>query len=219
MAPDLIQYLQSLPWLSNQAGPSAMVLFGILLVVCEIFVLPITPFDIAAGFAFGFPRAFLVMIASKVLSAGLNYYLARSVARKPAQRLANRFPIVQGLQSAVEKGGWRLAFLFRLCPIPFGLVSYAFGLTKLPSLHHLSATALAVVPPTLAFTVMGASAKAGLESLGNDVPAQNPWGKVFLFVGIAAGIFVIRYVSKIAAQSVKEAQAEGKTPSSQSAPH
>ena len=204
------------PWLQSANAPTAIAVLIALVVICELFMAPITPFDLLAGILLGFPAAVPVMLLAKALSAAANFHLAQSIFHKTATRLTARIPILQGLQHAVSQGGWKLAFLFRLCPIPFGLVSYAFGLTRLHSLHHLSATTCAVLLPTLAFTAIGASTKNQLAALGSQQPS-NPWEKVLLIIGLIAGVLVIRYVSRTAMLYVQK-NAEAQQESSPAAP-
>ncbi len=211
MFSEILARLQSLPWLTGDPGLRGMLLYVGVIVVSQLVFLPISPFDIAAGFAFGFQRGVLLMMVAKLLSALLSFNLARSVARHPVQRLASRFPILAGLNIAIEKGGWKLATLFRFCPIPFGVANYAFGLTRLSNWHHLMSTGLAVLWPSLIFVSMGASAKNGIASIGDGSATPNPWIKIMAGAGIVAALFVIRYVSKVAIRSMKESQNESST--------
>jgi uncharacterized membrane protein YdjX (TVP38/TMEM64 family) len=209
MLQEILARIQSLPWLSGETSFFTFILYTGLVAVSQVVLLPISAFDIAAGFAFGFSKGFLVMMVAKTLSAGLNFHLARTVLRKPVERLAARFPLLEEIQAAVAQEGWKLAGLLRLLPIPFSVASYGFGLTRLPSLPHLFSTLLAVIPPTLMFSSVGASAKAGLSALSGTGTAapKGPWSHVMLAVGILAAILITRRISKIATQALQNAKA------------
>ncbi len=207
MIQQLLSFLQNLSWLNADAGLGPRLLFIAIVIASQVLVLPISPFDIAAGFAFGMGPGFFLMIAAKFISSLLGGILARTIAKDFANRLAQRFSLLSGLDVALAKGGWKLATLCRLCPIPFGAANYLFGLTKLPHLHHAMATSIAVIIPTLVFTSVGASAQKSLKGLQGDATPGGIWSNVFLGVGILAAVFVFRYVSKVALTSVQTAQA------------
>ena len=213
MVPEILARLQSLPWLTAEAGIQAMLLYVGIVVLSQIVIVPVSPFDIAAGFAFGFRRGVLVMLVAKLLSAFVSLNLARSIGKGFAERMSRRFPLLDGLNTAIEKGGWKIAILLRFCPIPFGISHYAFGLTPLTNWHNILASGVAILGPTLVFVSMGASAKSSIYPLdGTNLP-QSPWLKVFLLLGIVAALCVFRYISKIAMRSLQEAQLKHATPS------
>ena len=207
----ILSLLHSIPWIQDPSGPTAPAFFIAVVLVSQILVLPISPIDMAAGFTFGFTKGALLMLVGKFLSAWLSGLLARDLARGWAERLAQRFPLVQGLDLALAKGGWKLALLCRFCPIPFGAASYFFGLTRLSHWHHASATVVAVLLPTAIFTTLGASTRASLETLGSQAPSDGPWPKILLGLGLVAFVLVFRQVSKLALQAVHLAQAEAGT--------
>jgi uncharacterized membrane protein YdjX (TVP38/TMEM64 family) len=140
--------------------------FIFLLIVSQLFLIPITPIEIASGFLFGFPVGTLYTLTGKLLSAFLNYTLSQTVAKNPATKLTSKFPLLQGIQTSLVTGGWKIATLIRLCPIPFGAVSFAFGLTSLSKKQYAVATLLSILPTTLAFSALGAS----LKTVNNRLP-------------------------------------------------
>lgn len=214
----LLSLLQSLPWIQDPSGPLPPAALLLAVILSQLLLLPISPLDMAAGFTFGFVKGSLLMLVGKFLSAWLSGLLARDLARGWAERLAQRFPLVQGLDLALAKGGWKLALLCRFCPIPFGAASYFFGLTRLSHWHHASATTVAVLLPTAVFTTLGASTRTSLDTLGTPSPSQGPWPKILLALGLLAFVLVFRKISQLALQAVQNAQATAKAPGETEAP-
>jgi uncharacterized membrane protein YdjX (TVP38/TMEM64 family) len=67
----------------------------------------------------------------------------------------------------VERNGAKAIFFTRLIPIiPFDLVSYMAGITKLEFKNYLLATVLGAFPRSLLLAVMGVSAKEVLTYIG-----------------------------------------------------
>ena len=56
----------------------------------------------------------------------------------------------------MEEEGWRFVAFVRLVPlIPFNLLNYALGLTRIPLLEYAAASLLCMAPGTLAYTWVG----------------------------------------------------------------
>ncbi len=202
MMETMISRLHSLPGLSGEAGSLAFVVFCGVVVAAQTALFPITPFSIFAGLTFGFWHGAGVVLLAKMLSALVNFSLSRWLARDWAQRMAVRFPLIQGMNEAISEDGFKLAVLLRLCPIPFGIASYSYGLTKLSIPAYLAATFVAILMPTLTMVGLGASMHEGLMASG--ARSHNPWQTVLTGAGILASLLVARRLSTIAMKRVAE---------------
>ena len=104
-------------------------------------------------------------LAGATLGATAAFLVARYVAvdwvwRKGGARLER---LIQG----VEAEGWRFVAFTRLVPlIPFNLLNYALGLTRIPVVAYILASLICMAPGALAYTWLG---YAGREAVaGND---------------------------------------------------
>jgi len=83
-----------------------------------------------------------------------------------AQRAGGR---TRQLVEGVEKEGWRFVAFVRLVPLlPFNLLNYALGLTRLKFSHYLLATYVFMLPGAIAYTYLGYAGReavAGGEGL------------------------------------------------------
>jgi uncharacterized membrane protein YdjX (TVP38/TMEM64 family) len=136
--------------------------------------------DAAAGFAYGFFPALLLVMSGWMLSALLAFAIGRSVARPLLDRWvgAERF---ERIEAAVERGGPTLLIGLRLVPIfPFSIVCYAAGAARVPIWRFLWTTAVGYLPITAISVYFGTQ----LESLSLTDP---------LVLGTAAALLALLF--------------------------
>ena len=87
------------------------------------------------------------------------FLLARYAGREKVERLMARklSPAWQSrLQSLNSSGGFLLLIVLRLIPaVPYNLINYAFGLTAMSYRTYILASAIGIIPGTLAFINIG----------------------------------------------------------------
>jgi len=104
--------------------------------------------DAAAGFAYGFFPALLLMMVGWLANGLVCWAIGRSIARPLLDRWfgAERF---ERVERAIERGGATLLIAMRLIPIlPFSIVSYAAGAARVPLARFLWTTAVGYLPIT-----------------------------------------------------------------------
>jgi uncharacterized membrane protein YdjX (TVP38/TMEM64 family)/rhodanese-related sulfurtransferase len=147
-------------------------------------------FGLTGGVLFGPIWGTLLNLAGATLGATAAFLIARYVAadwvrRKAGARLGR---VVKG----VEAEGWRFVAFTRLVPlIPFNLLNYALGLTRIPLAAYVLASVICMVPGTLAYTWLG---HAGREAITGNVAAIR-YGLIGLGL-LAAIAFVPRLVRR-----------------------
>ena len=88
------------------------------------------------------------------MGATVAFLLARYVAADWVRRTAG--PRLERIIKGVEEEGWRFVAFVRLMPlIPFNLLNYALGLTRIPLLEYAVASVVCMAPGTLAYTWLG----------------------------------------------------------------
>ncbi|MEQ9640578.1 MAG: VTT domain-containing protein [Alphaproteobacteria bacterium] len=149
------------------AGAWAPVGHVVVFAIGTVLFLPGTLFGLAGGALFGPVWGTVLNLAGATLGATAAFLIARHVAADWARRQAgNR---LQRLIAGVEAEGWRFVVLTRLVPlVPFNLLNYALGLTRIPVTHYALASLVSMAPGTLAFTWLG---YAGREAAGGDATA------------------------------------------------
>lgn len=134
------------------AGPLLILL---LCVVHTVIFYPAEIVDAAAGFAYGFLPALLLVMTGWLISALLSFTIGRSVARPLLDRWlgADRF---ERAEATIERGGAPLLIALRLIPIlPFSLVCYAAGAARVPIWRFTWTTALGYLPITAISVYLG----------------------------------------------------------------
>ncbi len=117
--------------------------------------LPRLPFTLSAGLMFGPVTGIAVAISATTVSAALAFRLARAIGRDAiAARLTH--PAVAAVDRRLARRGWLAVGSLRLIgPIPFPLVNSIAGVSSIRLVPYLIATAVGVVPGTIAVVVLG----------------------------------------------------------------
>jgi len=127
------------------AGP--LLILALTLLHAVVFY-PAEIVDAAAGFAYGFFPALLLMMVGWVLSGLICWAIGHRVARPLLDRWfgAERF---ERAERAIERGGPTLLLAMRLIPIlPFSIVSYAAGAARVSAWRFTWTTAVGYLPIT-----------------------------------------------------------------------
>lgn len=133
-------------------GP--LLILGLCLIHTFVFY-PAEIVDAAAGFAYGFLPALLLVMAGWMLSGMVCWAIGRSVARPLLDRWlgAERF---ERAEATIERGGATLLLAMRLIPIlPFSIVSYAAGAARVPVWRFAWTTAVGYLPITAITVYLG----------------------------------------------------------------
>lgn len=176
------------------------------MVVAQILLIPVSPFSIYAGFIFGFWEGTAVTIAAKMLSAFVNFSMSRWVSRDWGMRLANRYPLIQSMNDVLVHEGLKFVILLRLCPIPFSIANYGYGLTKMPLRAFVIATFVSIIVPSTTLVALGASLQHGLSALKNPQNEHAPWEIIGTAISLTAMLLVARRITTIAMNRVKDAK-------------
>jgi uncharacterized membrane protein YdjX (TVP38/TMEM64 family) len=153
--------------------------------------LPLIPFAVAAGLLFGMVGGLAWVVVGSTLGAAIGFLLSRYVARDRFVRLMSKHPQFATIDQAIYREGWKIVGLLRMCPLPFGISNYAYGLTKVPFRHYLAATILGMLPGETVFVYLGAAGRQFGDVGG------SPAVKVLSWVGIGALVAVIVVARKI----------------------
>jgi uncharacterized membrane protein YdjX (TVP38/TMEM64 family) len=171
----------------DRLGATGPLLILLLTLLHTVVFYPAEIVDAAAGFAYGFFPALLLMMVGWVLSGLLCWAIGRRVARPLLDRWfgADRF---ERVERAIERGGPTLLLAMRLIPIlPFSVVSYAAGAARVPAWRFAWTTALGYLPITAIAVYFGTR----LEGLSLTDPLV--FGSALaLLILLGAGHWVMR---------------------------
>jgi uncharacterized membrane protein YdjX (TVP38/TMEM64 family) len=143
-------------------GPAAVPGFIVVsaLLTCALFPGPLLAG--ASGLLFGTALGTPVSIAAATLGAVLAFSIARFLAHDAVEALAGRR--LRAIQEWIEQRGFWAVFYARIAPgVPYSLVNYVAGVTRVRLLAFAAATAIGVAPRAFAYTALGGS----LDDLGS----------------------------------------------------
>jgi uncharacterized membrane protein YdjX (TVP38/TMEM64 family) len=127
------------------AGP---LLILVLTLLHAVVFYPAEIVDAAAGLAYGFLPALLLVMVGWMLSGLACFFVGRGVARPLLDRWfgAERF---ERIEARIERGGAKALVAARLIPIfPFSIVCYAAGAARVPVWRFTWTTVIGYLPIT-----------------------------------------------------------------------
>jgi uncharacterized membrane protein YdjX (TVP38/TMEM64 family) len=140
--------------LDSLGALAALVLIGIALVHAVV-PFPAEFPTAAAGFVFGFAIAFPLMVVAWTISCLAAYLLARGVGPPVLSRLVGR-ERMEATDRLIARGGAPILVAGRLIPVvPYNVVSYAAGATRVPIGRFTWTTAVGVMPLTALTALLG----------------------------------------------------------------
>lgn len=141
------------------AGPIA---YLVLYSLAPVLVLPGAPLAIAGGAMFGPAAGTLYALVGSTSGAALSFLVARSVARSWAERHVGEQ--LARVRTGVDEAGWRFVFVARTSPLlPYNLLNYALGLTRIGFVPYVLATAVGLIPVLAGYVLLGDSGRRALE--------------------------------------------------------
>ncbi|MGH7290376.1 MAG: TVP38/TMEM64 family protein, partial [Myxococcota bacterium] len=152
-------------WLSEQLlvfaqwvktlGPAGPLVFIAGYALAVVGFVPASLLTIGAGTIFGVVAGTAWVFIAATLGACAAFMLARTVARGAVERRILANPRFAAIDGAIAKDGRKIAVLLRLSPvIPFTLLNYALGLTRIRFADYAIAC-IAMLPGTLLYVYIG----------------------------------------------------------------
>ena len=201
----LPQYIKwSLAWIQSWGawGPICLVLLYIL--VC-LLLLPGSALSLTAGFLFGMAWGAVTASLGATLGATAAFVAGRFLLRDYVEGGILDHPRFLAIDRAIDGQGFTIVLLTRLCSFfPYGLMSYLFGLTKVPLGRYIVATWLGRLPDILLFSYLGSTAK-DLADLAAGKVEGGIERQVLLGVGLVAMITVAVLIAQIARRALRDA--------------
>jgi uncharacterized membrane protein YdjX (TVP38/TMEM64 family) len=186
---------ESVQSLLNRLGPWAPIVYILAYMVAPTLALPGTPLSLAGGYLFGGLWGTVYTVIGAGTGATLAFLLARFLGRDFVGKILRGK--VQALDEGIAGHGLQVIFILRLVPLmPFNLLNYAAGLSRVRLRHYIIATYVGIIPGTFAYVYLGSN----LSSVGS-VP-------FFL----AVGLLVLLMLFPLAYRSLKRRREAAASP-------
>ncbi|MDQ3386295.1 MAG: TVP38/TMEM64 family protein [Actinomycetota bacterium] len=182
-------------------GLLAPIIFIFLYALATVAFLPGTPLSLLAGLVFGPVFGTLWIVIGATIGATLAFLIGRYAARDLVDGWTANNERIRKLDEGVERQGWRMLLITRLVPVfPFNLQNYAYGLTKIKLLTYVGLTSICIIPGAAVYAFAGGSLANAREDLTTT----------FIYLGVAAVLFVIISFIPRWLQNRKDGQPNGK---------
>jgi uncharacterized membrane protein YdjX (TVP38/TMEM64 family) len=182
----------------QEAGAPGWGLFIGLYALCCLLFVPGSVLTVAAGAVYGFWGGSALVLAGNGVGSLLSLFLTRFFLRDWMARQVALHPRLRAVANAVADDDWKLVFLTHLSPImPFSLINYSLGLTKISPWRFLVATVMGSVPGTFVYVYIG-TLVGNLARLGPDLTQRRPIEWIFQGIGLVLTIGITIYVTRLA---------------------
>ena len=196
--------LAVLTWTKHLGFWAPLMVAGIYIVACVLF-LPGSVITLSAGLLFGVVKGTVVVSIGSTLGATAAFLVGRTLLRGWVEARVTGNTRFTAIDKAVGDHGFKIVFLTRLSPvIPFNLLNYAFGLTRVSLLNYILGSWTGMLPATVMYVYFGSAFRSFTEVAAGSVESGT-LQQVFFWVGLAATIVVVVVVTRIATKAFKEA--------------
>ena len=163
-------------------GPWAPAAYMGLFALLPAVFFPVAVLALAGGLLFGLWAGSIYTFLGAMINCTVMFFLARTVGYRKVKalveaKLSEKWQ--ERLNAAAGREGFLLLIILRLIPaVPYNLINYAFGLTRMGYLAYLLGSAIGIIPGTLVFINIGDKAM--------DVGSPGFWTAMGLLVLLLA---------------------------------
>jgi uncharacterized membrane protein YdjX (TVP38/TMEM64 family) len=185
-------------------GTSGVALYALFYVAGVVLFFPGIILTAGAGLLYGVLLGTLIVSPASVLGATLAFLIARYVARDWVSRKLEKYPNFTAIDRAIEKNGFKMILLLRLQPVvPFNLLNYALGLTRIRLRDYVMASWIGMFPATVLYVYLGSVLHSVSDLLQGHL-GSGKWGAILFWAGLAAAIVLVVYIGRIARKALQE---------------
>jgi uncharacterized membrane protein YdjX (TVP38/TMEM64 family) len=179
-------------------GGWGVIWFVLAYILATVFLIPGSILTLGAGAIFGLLWGSIYVSIASTAGASAAFLVGRYLARDLVRKRIEGNQRFLSIDQAMGKEGWKIVGLARLSPVlPFTLLNYAFGLTRVKFSHYVAASWIGMVPGTILYVYLGTLANIGSE---NRQRTTSEW--VFYGIGLAATLGLTVAITRFARRSL-----------------
>ncbi|MDD2580083.1 MAG: TVP38/TMEM64 family protein [Clostridia bacterium] len=165
-------------------NPSAPYLFILILVLASILGIPTLFFALLAGPIFGFTNAVIFLTIGINIGAQLTFWVGRLLGRQAVERVIHLNRLSSQLTQRLDQRGFVTMLLLRLSLIiPYNLINYISGLTRIRYRDYALGSLIGMLPGTVLYVQLSMRAAEARE---------NPWPFIAICAALTLLIAVMR---------------------------
>ena len=180
-------FFDYLNWFSKNEA-LGMVVFLLLYIVFGIIALPASFHKYLAGVIYGFGPGIIIAWIGSMIGAIAPFLLGKKWMNPYARRSLEKYPTLKNLEHEMAKHGVKVVALTRASlVIPYGVLNYAYGATKLSFRRYIIGN-LVMIIPAIMYAWWGS--QTIVTSQGLETAAKTPVD--FVIVGLS--VFITIYL-------------------------
>jgi uncharacterized membrane protein YdjX (TVP38/TMEM64 family) len=162
----------------------------------------------SGGYLFGLTGGVPLVSLGTALGGTLACVIGRTVARDWVKEKVADDRRIAALDHAIAHRGFVVVLLSRLSLlIPFNVLNYAYGLTRVRVLPYFFATWIGMIPAVVLYVYLGSIAKNVDQLVGGDVEAGVA-GKALFVVGLIAIVAATWIIHRTATRALQREMGE-----------
>ncbi len=116
-----------------------------------------------------------------------------------------RYPEFKIMDRAIGENGFKLVLLMRLQPVflPFAILNYALGLTRVRLRDYVLASWIGMLPATTLYVYVGTSVKSISDLVQGRVPPADHWHQLLFWGGLVLSAVLVAIFARIAKQALQ----------------
>ena len=196
-------WLEQLARLNEQYPVAVPVLYVAAVSVATVALFPGWISMMLGGLLFGLLPGLPFALLGITAGAFGGFLAGRALGRSWVEQRMGDSLKLQALDEAVNTQSFYIVFLTRFAIVlPFNVLNYAFGLTRVAPATYVAATALGMLPAVLLYVYLGTLADDFGAILAGDVrPAGGAyWIAAVAIVAVAAVIWIVQRAARRALQ-------------------
>jgi len=188
----------------GELGAWGPVLFTLLYVAAAVTMAPAFLLSVAAGAMFGVWRGSALVFISATLGALAAYGVARSLTETRLVQWVLRDRRVEMVRRAVVRKGWWVQFLLRLSPIvPYVLLNYALGLSRV-RVRDFVVACVGMIPTIVMYAYYGRVVGDVAKIAAGVAPPRGKEYYTLLVIGLVATVLATMVITRAARRAIEQ---------------
>lgn len=191
-------------WIRSLGVPGAF-LYGVVYAAGAIAMVPGSALTAGAGLVYGTVIGVLIVSPASIAGATGSFLIARYFARDWVERKLRAYPRFAAIDRAVEKQGFKVVLLIRLQPIvPFVLLNYGLGLTRVRLRDYVIASWIGMLPATILYVYLGSALHNVSDLFSGGATRHGPAALAIFWGGLAAGALLLWLLTRMAKRALQQ---------------
>jgi len=195
-------------WIAGHGVWGWVAFVGMVVLFTSMFV-PDTLLAVVAGSLFGLTWGTVLTFVGVVLTAVLNFLIARSLLRSRIEKMLEKHPKLRAIQRAANHEGLRLQLLLRLAPLNPVSVSYVLGASGVRFSTFLLAT-VGLLPVVFVEVYFGYLA-SHVTTVAGNVNEHSTLHTVVTVIGFVVCVVLMIYIARVASRAIAETEDDSTT--------